>query len=49
MKNDKPFWLTIEKGFGDDAAEETPVLIPNTAVKLSMADGTAWETMWKSR
>ena len=28
---------------------ETPVPIPNTAVKLSSADGTAWVTVWESR
>ena len=27
----------------------TPVPIPNTAVKLTCADGTAWVTMWESR
>src|SRR5207247_6286277 len=27
----------------------TPVPIPNTEVKLSTADGTAWETAWESR
>ena len=28
---------------------ETPVPMPNTAVKPSSADGTAWVTMWESR
>ncbi len=28
---------------------ETPVPIPNTAVKPSSADGTAWVTAWESR
>ncbi len=28
---------------------ETPVPIPNTEVKHTCADGTAWETVWKSR
>ena len=27
----------------------TPVPIPNTEVKHTCADGTAWETVWKSR
>jgi hypothetical protein len=27
----------------------TPVPIPNTKVKLQSADGTALETVWKSR
>ena len=31
------------------SGEETPVLIPNTAVKLSSADGTDLETDWESR
>ena len=28
---------------------ETPVPIPNTTVKTQAADGTALETVWKSR
>ena len=28
---------------------ETPVPIPNTMVKTQTADGTALETVWKSR
>jgi hypothetical protein len=28
---------------------ETPVPIPNTEVKPSIVDGTAWETEWESR
>ncbi len=35
--------------FGGDSEEATPVPIPNTAVKLFSADGTAWETEWESR
>lgn len=27
----------------------TPVPIPNTEVKHTCADGTAWVTVWKSR
>ena len=27
----------------------TPVPIPNTEVKHTYADGTAWETVWESR
>ena len=27
----------------------TPVPIPNTEVKHTCADGTAWETVWESR
>ena len=34
---------------GDDSEEETPVPIPNTAVKLFSADGTMLVTVWKSR
>ena len=28
---------------------ETPVPIPNTAVKPLIANGTAWVTVWESR
>jgi hypothetical protein len=35
--------------FGGNSEEVTPVPIPNTAVKLLSADGTAWETAWESR
>ena len=34
---------------GDYSGEATPVTIPNTAVKLSRADGTAREIVWESR
>ena len=34
---------------GDQRAGATPVPIPNTAVKPSRANGTAWATMWESR
>ena len=34
---------------GDDGVKVTPVPIPNTKVKLYSADGTALETVWKSR
>ncbi len=37
---------TISGGYSE---EETPVPIPNTAVKLLSADGTAWAAMWESR
>jgi hypothetical protein len=37
------------KVFGGNSEEETPVPIPNTAVKLFSADGTAWVTAWESR
>jgi hypothetical protein len=35
--------------FGGHSEEVTPVPIPNTAVKLLCADGTAWATGWESR
>jgi hypothetical protein len=35
--------------FGGFSGEVTPVPIPNTEVKLSSADGTAWATVWESR
>src|SRR5438309_10838986 len=34
---------------GDDSGGETPVPIPNTAVKPASADGTALATGWESR
>ena len=34
---------------GDHTGGATPVPIPNTAVKPSRADGTAWATGWESR
>ena len=34
---------------GGPSEGETPVPIPNTAVKLLSADGTAWATAWESR
>ena len=34
---------------GDNDVKVTPVPIPNTKVKLLSADGTARETVWKSR
>ncbi len=40
----------FQKSFsGGCSEEETPVPIPNTAVKLLSADGTAWVTVWESR
>ena len=33
---------------GDDCVEATPVPIPNTAVKLYRADGTAGVARWES-
>jgi hypothetical protein len=35
--------------FGVNSIQVTPVSIPNTEVKLSCADGTAWEAVWESR
>ncbi len=34
---------------GDFSGGVTPVPIPNTEVKPSCADDTAWETMWERR
>ncbi len=34
---------------GDYIEGETPVPIPNTAVKPLRADGTRWVTVWESR
>jgi hypothetical protein len=38
--------ITFSGGYSE---EDTPVPIPNTAVKLFSADGTAWGTAWESR
>jgi hypothetical protein len=39
----------VDKFPGGHRREVTPVPIPNTEVKLSTADGTAWATAWESR
>ena len=47
-----PFWHNNQICLqfpGDYGGGETPVPIPNTAVKTSSADGTALETVWKSK
>ena len=42
--------MIIDKRFlGDDGERETPVPIPNTAVKTLSADGTAASQRWESR
>ena len=41
--------IEVREFFGGYGGEETPVPIPNTEVKLSSADGTAWVTVWESR
>ncbi len=40
---------TIMSFPGDFSGGATPVPIPNTAVKPSSPDGTAWVTVWESR
>src|SRR4029078_3185686 len=40
--------LTKSQVSGDYRAEVTPVPIPNTAVKLRIANDTAWVTAWES-
>ena len=40
-------WRIIASG--DDGIEVTLLPIPNRTVKVYSADGTAWETVWKSR
>ena len=39
----------MDVGSGDDSGGETPLPIPNRAVKPTSANGTAPETGWKSR
>ena len=34
---------------GGFSGKVTPVPIPNTEVKLTSADGTAWVTVWESK
>ena len=41
-------WTRVNKD-GGNSDEATPVPIPNTAVKLISADGTALATVWESR
>ena len=41
--------LFAEPISGDYGMKDTPVPIPNTTVKLHSANGTALETVWKSR
>ena len=43
------FEITISLRSGDDGVEETLLPIPNRKVKVYSADGTARETVWKSR
>ena len=42
----REYTIKISGGY---SAEVTPVPISNTEVKLCIADGTAWETVWESR
>src|SRR5437879_3986437 len=46
---DSQFSLQQEEISGDHSGGETPVPIPNTAVKPTSADGTALATGWESR
>src|SRR5438105_7662332 len=43
------FACDLQRDFGDHSDGETPVPIPNTAVKPVSADGTGLATVWKSR
>ena len=45
-KFDIAFIFTFSGGYGGGA---TPDSIPNSEVKTSSADGTAWVTVWESR
>ena len=49
LRVQKDLKLKGKKISGDDSGGETPVPIPNTAVKPSSADGTWVETPWESR
>ena len=39
----------LSKLFGGNVGRVIPDPIPNSVVKPSRADGTAWETVWESR
>jgi hypothetical protein len=41
--------IVIEPEEGGYCGKVTPVPIPNTEVKLTCADGTAWVTVWESK
>src|SRR2546421_5034255 len=43
------FACDSQRDFGDHSDGETPVPIPNTAVKPVSADGTGLATVWESR
>ena len=43
-----PFQVLLDFS-GDNTAGETPLPIPNRAVKPRRADGTIWATVWESR
>src|SRR5207237_5334667 len=43
------FACDLQRDFGDHSDGETPVPIPNTAVKPVSADGTGLATVWESR
>ena len=39
----------VSENFGGNSERETPLPIPNRAVKPLSADGTWWATAWESR
>jgi hypothetical protein len=43
------FFHLVTRFVSDYTKEETPVPIPNTAVKLLMVDGTVVARLWESR
>ena len=45
----KSFQIVEEEFLGGHSGGVTPDPIPNSEVKPSSADGTAWETVWESR
>ena len=42
-------WKGKQRDPGDHSGGDTPLPIPNRAVKTANADGTTWETLWESR
>ena len=41
--------LNIQTIAGDNRRKDTPVHIPNTEVKVPIAEGTVLETIWENR
>ena len=49
MPLEKDGWLRAEELASADSAQDPPVPMPNTEVKLSSAENTWMETSWEDR